>query len=122
MGNSHQTPFNFDNRYYTRLMAQNLPTLRASLGLSQSDLAGIIGVTRQTLSATESGARELSWGNFISLLYVFTQNERTVPLLEALGIYTEELAAVFRVADLSRFGQPDGPGAQGEESSKNGKK
>ena len=93
--------FGLDRQRYTTLMAKNLPVLRAGLGVSQSDLAGIIGVTRQTLSAAESGARELSWGNFISLLYVFSQNEQTVPLLRALGIYTPELMSAFRVANLN---------------------
>lgn len=93
--------FGLNRQKYTQLMAKNLPVLRASLGLSQSDLAGIIGVTRQTLSAAESGARELSWGNFISLLYVFTQNEQSAPLMQTLGICTPELTAVFRIAELN---------------------
>lgn len=88
-----------DRQHYTQLMAQGLPALRAILGLSQAELAEIIGVTRQTLSAAESGARELSWSNFISLLFVFLQNDQASPLLYTLGIYTEELAAIFRVTD-----------------------
>lgn len=93
--------FGLDRQKYTQMMAKHLPVLRASLGLSQSELAGIIGVTRQTLSAAESGARELSWGNFISLLYVFTQNEQSAPLMQTLGICTPELTAVFQVAELN---------------------
>lgn len=94
-------PFTLDRTYYTQLMAQKLPVLRASLGINQAELAEMIGVTRQTLSAAESGSRPLSWGNFISLLFVFTQNEQTNLLLETLGIYTKELNSVFRVTDLS---------------------
>lgn len=93
-----------DKQHYAQLMAQNLPVLRTCLNLSQSELAEVIGVTRQTLSAAESGARELSWGNFISLLYVFTQNRKTVPLLETLGIYTEELRSLFQVTELPDMG------------------
>lgn len=94
-------PFIVDRAYYTRLMAQNLPVLRASLGVTQTELAEMIGVTRQTLSAAESGARPLSWGNFVSLLFVFTQNEQTQRLLETLDIYTEELNSMFCVTNLS---------------------
>jgi len=93
--------FAVNRQHYTQLMAKHLPILRAALSLSQTTLAEIIGVTRQTLSAAESGLRDLSWGNFISLLYVFTQNEQTLPLLRTLGIYTEELADIFRVANLN---------------------
>ena len=96
-----------DRQHYTRLMARNLSVLRASLGLSQSDLAGMIGVTRQTLSAAESGARELSWGNFIALLYVFTQNARALGLLQTMGIYTQELSSLFHVTNLSRLTGPE---------------
>lgn len=84
--------------------------LRAKLGVSQTELAEMIGVTRQTISAAESGSRELSWSNFVSLLYIFTQNEQTVPLLMALEIYTKELASLFRITDLNRLkksGEPD---------------
>ena len=93
-----------DRQKYTQLMAKSLPVLRTSLGLSQSELAGIIGVTRQTLSAAESGARELSWGNFISLLYVFTQNAQSAPLLQTLGVSTPELMSLFRVTGLDELG------------------
>ena len=96
-------PFDIDRQHYARLMAQNLPTLRARLNLSQTELANLLGITRQTLSAVESGARELTWASFISLLYIFTQNEETAPFLETLGIYTPELAAMFRVTNIDRL-------------------
>lgn len=95
-----ESSFSVDRLHYTQLMAQNLPMLRTCLGLSQLNLAEIIGVTRQTISAIESGTRKLSWGNFISLLFVFTQNEQTLLLLKTLGIYTEELESIFRIASL----------------------
>ena len=98
-----ELPLAIDRQHYVQLMVENLPTLRARLGLNQAELANMLGITRQTLSAVESGARELTWGNFISLLYVFTQNEETDPLLETLGIYTPELASLFRVTNISRL-------------------
>ena len=101
-------PFDIDRQHYTQLMAKTLPTLRAKLGLSQTQLATMIGVTRQTLSAVESGTRPLTWGGFISLLYVFTQNEDTLPLLQTLEIYTPELSAMFRVTDIGQWKGPNG--------------
>lgn len=94
-------PLIVDRAHYTQLMAQKLPVLRASLGITQTELAEMIGVTRQTLSAAESGVRPLSWGNFVSLLFIFTQNEQTHRLLETLEIYTEELNSMFCVTNLS---------------------
>ena len=92
-----------DRKKYARAMAENLPVLRAKLGVSQSELADMIGVTRQTLSSAESGARELAWNNFISLLYIFSQNEATFPLLTVLGVYTPELENLFRRTDLNKL-------------------
>lgn len=96
--------FNIDRSKYVKLMSINLPVLRAKLSLSQTELADLIGVTRQTISSAESGARDLSWTNFVSLMFIFTQSEMTFPLLETLGIYTQELAESFRVINLRKLG------------------
>lgn len=65
-----------DRKKYTQAMAENLPALRARLGLSQTQLADCIGVTRQTISSIENQSRELSWTNFLSLLFLFLQTRR----------------------------------------------
>ena len=49
---------------YTKRMAANLPMLRMKLGLSQTELAELMGVTRQTVSAVENGVRPLSGTDF----------------------------------------------------------
>lgn len=91
---------NIDRKKYTTTMAENLATLRTKLGVTQDELASLIGVTRQTVSAIENRSRELTWTNFLSLLFLFTQNEKTKDLLPVLGIYTEELAQFFSFTDL----------------------
>ena len=88
---------------YARIMAENLPMLRARLNLTQTELGELIGVTRQTINSIESGSREISWGNFLSLLFLFTQNKSTQVLLPILGIYTPELACLFNVTDLRKL-------------------
>ena len=103
MVNKSKDGFEIDRTKYTRLMADNLPMLRAKLELSQTELAEMIGITRQTISSAENGMRELSWGNFLSLLFVFYQNEATRILLPILGIYTPELAGLFNVTDLEKL-------------------
>jgi len=92
-----------DRKKHAAAMAENLPTLRAKLGLSQSDLAELIGVTRQTISAAENKSRDLSWTNFLSLLFLFSQNSATKDLLIVLDVYTPELAEVFSFADLKKL-------------------
>ena len=73
-----------DRKKYTQAMAENLPALRARLGLSQTQLADCIGVTRQTISSIENQSRELSWTNFLSLLFLFLQNAQTAKLLPVM--------------------------------------
>lgn len=88
---------------YTKRMSANLPILRMKLGLSQTELAELMGVTRQTVSAVENGVRPLSWTGFLSLLFIFMQNSETKPLLKVLEIYTDELTHAFVITDLDKL-------------------
>lgn len=72
-------------------MSSNLSILRSKLNLSQEELAGLLGVTRQTISSFESGQRNMTWSVFLALVLVFFRNEPTKKLLVALNIYTPEL-------------------------------
>lgn len=72
-------------------MASNLSVFRAKLGITQMQLANIIGLTRQTISAIENGQREMSWTVFLSLILFFWRNQSTKRLLVAFEIYTPAL-------------------------------
>lgn len=76
-------------------MTKNLCMLRTLLHLSQAELADLIGVSRQTIVYIENRTRKLSYGCFLSLMFVFTQNKETNSLLKILGIYTEELKKIY---------------------------
>lgn len=78
-----------------KMMAQNLSVLRAKLNLSQEDLADVLGVTRQTISAIENGQRNMSWTVFLSLVLIFLKNRETKRLMVLLGIYTKELNSLI---------------------------
>lgn len=77
------------------LMTKNLPVLRTMLHISQAELAELLGIGRQTLVAFETGKRTMTWNTFLSLLFVFSQREETRGLLPILGIYSEDLQAVY---------------------------
>jgi len=76
-------------------LTENLPTLRAKLRVSQSELADRIGVTRQTLTAIESGKREMTWVTFVALTLLLMQNEDTKMLLPVVNVYTDDLKKFF---------------------------
>lgn len=72
-------------------LADNLPVLRAKLGLTQEELASMIGVSRHTIISIENKKRKMAWNTFLSLLLVFIKNEETNKLLGILDVYTDEL-------------------------------
>ena len=54
-------------------------------------------------SSIENLSRELSWTNFLSLLFLFSKNADTARLLPVMGIYTEELESLFSFTDLNKL-------------------
>ncbi len=76
---------------YIERMSENLPVLRAKMGVTQSELAGIAGISRQTILAVEKQQRQMTWNMFLALLYIFTANSKTAPLVDLFEIRTEEL-------------------------------
>ena len=71
-------------------MADNLQMLRVRLGLTQSELAGMLGISRHTVMNIESKKRDMTWNNFLALVLLFAKNEETNKLLSVLEIYTDE--------------------------------
>ena len=69
------------------ILTEELPVLRAKVGLSQDELSNIIGISRQTYSAIETNKRKMSWNTFLSLLLVFGYNEKTPPNTEISALW-----------------------------------
>ena len=86
-------------------MATNLSILRSKLNLSQEELAGLLGVTRQTISSFESGQRKMTWSVFLALVLIFFRNEPTKKLLVAFSIYTPELNDYLNISKNTDGGQ-----------------
>ncbi len=80
---------------YIERLLPHLSSLRAKAGLSQDELAGLVGVSRQTYCLTESGARSLSWNTYLSIVMFFDYNQRTHDLLRGTGAFPEDLFYQF---------------------------
>lgn len=80
--------------YIDRLLP-HLAALRARAGLSQDELSGLIGVSRQTYCLTESGARTLSWNTYLSIVMFFDYNCKTHDILRGIGAFPEDLFYEF---------------------------
>lgn len=72
-------------------MTENLPVLRARLNMTQEELANKIGLSRGTIISIENSKRPMTWSTFMSLILLFSHNERTSKLLEVMDIFTQEL-------------------------------
>ena len=70
-------------------MVESLPVLRKQAGLTQSQLAELIGVSKFTVLAIEKRQRPLSWNTFLSLVLVFGKNPQTEKMLGFFEIDTE---------------------------------
>lgn len=72
-----------------------LPVLRARLGISQERVAEIIGISRQTYNAIETGKREMTWPIFLSMVAFFQNNEQTKLMLEQIEDFDEKMKYVL---------------------------
>lgn len=96
-GNGYGSTQDIDKERLIDILTDELPVLRAKIGVSQDDVSGIVGISRQTYSAIETKKRRMTWGTFISLVLFFEQNETTRPLIEGVGAYPDELRQLLNI-------------------------
>lgn len=87
----------FEKEYYQKLMAEHLPELRKTLGISQSDLAEYIGSTRQSINSIENKKRPMMWDTFMSLMLLFISNNDTKKQLDDLNINSKEVGNFLKI-------------------------
>ena len=76
---------------YTEALKKDLPMLRAKADISQVELCNIIGLSRQSFSAIESGRKKMTWTTYLSLIMFFDNNLETRETLRSLKCYPGEL-------------------------------
>lgn len=88
-------------------LVKELPVLRIRLGVSQEEMGELLGITRQTYSAIETGRRAMSWSLYLSLIFLFEHDERTCEAIKQMGLYPEvkfaEKSGVREGSPLSSF-------------------
>lgn len=80
------------NKERDRMISQlvkELPVLRIKLGVSQEEMSEMLGITRQTYSAIETGRRIMSWSQYLSLIFIFEHNEETCEEIKQMGLHPE---------------------------------
>ena len=92
-------------------LTENLQLLRVKIGISQEELAKIIGLSRQTYSYFETGRRTMSWQAYLSLVLFFDVNPATHGLLHHLGCFPDIL--------VDREAKPETGGGGAEAAAEN---
>lgn len=93
-----QEKYLITNDYKTasiEILVENLAALRARIGITQEELANIIGVSRQTYYSLETGKREMTWPVFLALIFVFDSVKETSEMIRDLRIYPIDLVLRF---------------------------
>lgn len=84
------------------ILYNELPVLRARLGISQEKVAEMIGISRQTYNVIENGKREMTWQIFLSLVAFFQNNERTAQMLKQTEEFDEKMKKVLSSESIER--------------------
>ena len=80
---------------YIYALTNELAALRAKVGISQEDLARIIGVSRQTYGSIEGKARKMSWSTYLSLILFFDYNQLTRQMIRDISAFPNNLINRF---------------------------
>ena len=79
-----------------------LQPLRAKVGISQGELAPILGISRQTYSAIECEKRLMSWNTYMSLLFFYDNNDGSREFLRASDAYPRDMIKSFNAGKMPR--------------------
>ena len=83
-------------------LTPELVVLRAKAGISQEELSDLIGVSRQTYSAIERGAKQMSWSTFLSLILFYDCNQKTHQVLRSIKAIPQEVMLAFNAGNTAK--------------------
>jgi DNA-binding XRE family transcriptional regulator len=65
---------NEQQQYMISILSQALPHLRKEMGVSQTELANKVGVSRQMISLIERQLQPMTWTLFLAIVFFFKCN------------------------------------------------
>ncbi|MCR4746821.1 MAG: helix-turn-helix domain-containing protein, partial [Lachnospiraceae bacterium] len=77
-------------------MSRDMASLRMLLGVTQDEMGNLLGLSGSAYKSLETGKKEISWDQFMALLFVFHFNDRTSSVTDALGLFPELLKAKIK--------------------------
>ncbi len=76
-------------------LIEEMPVLRARLGITQEVLAMKVGSSRQTVNSVENRKKEMTWQLFMAIMAVFNHDETTRKMLSDIPGFNEKLNIVL---------------------------
>ena len=86
-----------DVKWLTVEMTKDLAPLRLLLGLDHKEMGSILGVTEGKYKSMENGTHEISWNQYLTLLFMFYYNGKTKNIVEPLGLFPSALQDRIRI-------------------------
>lgn len=80
-----------DIMWQTEEMSKDLASLRLLLGIRLDEMGDILGISENEYKSIESGKNELSWNQYLTLLFMFYYNGKTKNIMEPLGLFPQAL-------------------------------
>ena len=93
-----------DRKWLLEEMTRDLAPLRMLLGLTPLEMGNILGVSESIYKSIEAGKREVTWDQYMALLFVFRYNDRTAPVTDTLGLYPEPLKKRMKKGIIYGYG------------------
>lgn len=88
-----------DVKWLTDELTKDLAPLRMLIGLSVEEAAELLGVSAGMYRQFENGSRELSWDQYMSILFMYHYNMRTTDIVTNLGLYPDSLKEKIRIGE-----------------------
>ena len=86
-----------NTRWLRDEMANDLPSLRMLIGLTQDEASEMIGVSKAVYKSIEDGKASLSWNQYLVMLFYFHYNPKTSVVVDSLGLYPKALNELLKI-------------------------
>lgn len=90
---------NVDVEWLTAELSKDLIPLRMLIGISVEEMAEVLGVSVGMYRQLENGSRELSWDQYMMILFLYHYNMRTTEIVDNLGLYPEALREKIKIGE-----------------------
>lgn len=107
MGTRPDMPYegNLDYKWLSEEMIKDLMPLRLLVGLSIDDMSMLMGVSEDVYRDMEDGNRGMSWNEYLSLLFLFHYNGRTIDIVDNLGLFPRSLREKITIGEIAQTGR-----------------